>query len=111
MIIKGSIAIAIGYFLFDKRLQEDAVYDALSEMNLPRPQAYEESPEGYLCRVCDDESVPAETRVKAAVLAGIFTGAKPHLGFLRSTFLMSSWERGMSRYRRDNPPSTLPDER
>lgn len=110
LMIKGAIAIAIAYALIDKRVQEEAVYDALTEMKMPRPQAYELSPEDYLLRIAEDESAPAVTRVKAATFGGMLAGARPHLGFLRAMFLSASWERGMVRYRRDNPQTENDDD-
>lgn len=75
----------------------EAFLAALRENDLPKPEAYIHSVDGYLSTVIDDESQAPKARATAACLYGIRLGTK-NLGIWHSVMLDSAHEEALKRY-------------
>lgn len=70
--ILRSIVMWLAWSSSGKQTAEERIFHYLVENKFPKPAHFELSPQDYFARVAQDEHLPADVRVKAAVEVGTY---------------------------------------
>ncbi len=85
-------------------LLADGFLETLRATKLPAPKAiYHSARFDYLLDLADDETLPANDRVKASMIYGMWKGIMQVRGTAATIILTKAWDTAAERYNRESP--------